>query len=156
MSQTHGCSPFDLSFKAGEAALATSTAEYLTVYLSGDNEVKVINTTTNYSKAIGVVQAGGQANALNGAVTVRTFGPSKAKFSGANTVTAAGLLVGCDVATTTAHGHLQLQTLNVTDATAGSAFIFGRALEASGATGTISEIFINPQFSSAITTTVES
>jgi hypothetical protein len=156
MTQVHSQSPFDFTAIAGTTSVATSTAEYHACYWSAANTVALINTTTNYSKFAGIIQSGGYASANSGSVRLRAFGNSKAVFSGANTVTAAGDYVSFDVATTTAHGRLRVQARTVADATAGVAFIVGQSLEVSGATATVGEIFINPQFSSAITTTVAS
>ena len=155
MTQTHSHSPFDFTAKAGTTSVATSTAEYKACYWSAKNAVALVNTTTNFAKYAGIIQSGGYASALNGSVRLRRMGFSKIVASGANTITAVGDYIGFDVDTTTAWGTARVHAIKAGDTpTVGSAFILGQSLEISGATATVFEGFIQPQFTSAITTTV--
>jgi hypothetical protein len=155
MSSVHSWNA-EISVKAGTTTVATSTAEYLATYWSATNTVALMNTTTNYSKFAGVVQAGGYASASGGSVRISPFGYSKVKFSGANTATAIGDYVSFDTDTTTSWGTLRVQARTVSDLTSGSAYILGQIQGISAGTGTVSQVFINPSFSQAITTTVTS
>lgn len=145
----------DLSLKAGTTTIATGTGQFLGVYLSSDNTVSPINTTTNLSKYLGVTQ--GYANKVNGAIRVRVNGATKVTMQGTGTATVAGdylTLLGAN--TTTAHGKFTRQARTQADATAGSVFLAGMVLATSGPTNTISEMVMHPSFSSALTTTVGS
>jgi hypothetical protein len=95
----------DASFKAGTGC-NTSTAIYKAVYLSGDNQVAILNTLTNFGKFIGILQD--YAQTTGAAVPVRLAGPSKAVLKGASIT--AGDLVGIAVGTTTALGHVMPST----------------------------------------------
>lgn len=140
----------DASFKAG-AGVNTTTAIYKAVYLSGENEVAILNTTTNLAKFIGILQD--YANTTGAAVPVRLAGPSKAILKGASIT--AGDFVSIAVGTTTALGHLALTTRTVADPTAGAALIVGRVIQgAQAGTNSVFELVINPSFSTAVTTTV--
>lgn len=141
---------YDASFKAGTGC-NTSTAIYKAVYISGDNEVAICNTTTNFSKFVGILQD--YANTTGASVNVRLAGPSKAILKGASIT--AGNLVAIAVGTATALGHVMPSTGKIADTTAGSALIVGKCLQGSqGGTGTVCEVLIAPYQISALTTTI--
>ena len=139
----------DASFIAGTGC-NTSTAIYKAVYLSGDNQVAILNTTTNFGKFIGILQD--YAQTTGAAVPVRLQGCSKAVLKGASIT--AGDLVGIAVGTATALGHVMPSTGDIADVTAGACLIVGQCLFGSQAgTGTICEVMIQPSFKSALTST---
>jgi hypothetical protein len=139
----------DASFKAG-TGVNTTTAIYKAVYLSDDNTVSILNTTTNLGKFIGILQD--YANTTGASVPVRLAGPSKAVLKGASIT--AGDLVGIAVGTSTALGHVMPSTGDIADPTAGACLIIGDCLMGSqGGTGTICEINIQKSFKSAVTST---
>lgn len=139
----------DASFKAGTGC-NTSTAIYKAVYLSGNNEVAILDTTTNFSKFIGILQD--YANTTENSVPVRLAAPTKAILKGASIT--AGNLVGIAVGTATAKGHVMASTGKIADATAGSALIIGTCIQGSPGTNSVCEIIINPYQISALTTTI--
>ena len=139
----------DASIKAGTGC-NTTTAIYKAVYLSGDNEVAILNTSTNLGKFIGILQ--GYANTTGASVPVRLAGPSKAILKGASIT--AGDLVGIAIGTSTALGHVMPSTGDIADPTAGACLILGDCIVGSqGGTGTVCEINIQKSFKSAVTST---
>ena len=147
MASVHGFP--DPSFKAGTGC-NTSTAIYKAVYMSGDNEVAILNTSTNLGKFIGILQD--YANTTGSAVPVRLAGPSKAILKGASIT--AGDLVGIALATSTALGHVMPSTGDIADATAGACLIVGDCLFGSQeGTESVCEINIQKSFKSAVTST---
>ena len=119
--------------------------------MSGDNEVAILNTTTNFGKFIGILQD--YAQTTGAAVPVRFAGPTKAILKGASIT--AGNLVAIAVGTSTALGHVFPSTGKIADATAGSALIVGKCIVGSQAgTGTVCEVLLNPYQISALTTTI--
>ena len=140
----------DPSFKAG-TGVNTTTAIYKAVYLSGDNEVAICNTTTNFAKFIGILQD--YAQTTGAVVPVRIAGCTKAILKGASIT--AGDWVSIAAGTATALGHVAPTTRTVADATAGAALLIGQCvLGSQSGTGTVCEVLLRPSFSTAVTTTV--
>ena len=138
----------DASFKAG-AGVNTTTAIYKAVYLSGDNEVAIYNTTTNAGKFIGILQD--YANSTGEAVPVRLAGPTKAILRAASIT--AGNLVGL----VNNAGEVKVSAGKVANATSGSLLVVGKCIVGSqGGTNTVCEINLQPMLTSGITTTVSS
>ena len=152
MPSVHGYP--DASFKAGTSTMATSTTQYKAVYLSGDNEVSIVNTTTNYANFIGIAQ--NYPSAAGGSIAVRMAGPSKAILGSASITAAATVKLLQD--TSTNYGNVTTGDVKMGDTpTAGVSVLIGKCLVGSqGGTGTVVEINIDPVISSAITTTVAS
>jgi len=152
MPSVHGYP--DGSFKAATSTMATSTTQYKALYLSGDNEVNIINTTTVYGSFIGIAQ--NYPSAAGGSIAVRTAGPTKALLATASIT--AGVVAKLDVQTTTTQGYITEGTVKMGDTpTDGVALVLGTCIVGSQAgTSSVVEINLNPYFSSAITTTVAS
>ena len=142
----------DITLLADTTTVCTSTGQYLAVFLSGNYSVAPIATITNFAQFLGITQ--NYATAVGDPIRVRVQGVSKCLFSGANTITSAGLWAQPDVATTTAWGQFILQDRVQADATAGAVFLAGQILAISSASGTVGEILIRPSFSTALTSTV--
>ena len=149
MPSVHGFQ--DASFKAG-TGVNTSTAIYKAVYISGDNEVAICNTVTNFATFIGILQD--YANTTGSAVPVRLAGPTKAILKGASIT--AGNLVTVACGTSTALGHVAPHAVKSGDEpTEGAFLIAGKCLVGSQVgTGSVCEILLQPQLHTQITTTV--
>lgn len=141
----------DPSFKAG-TGVNTTTAIYKAVYLSGDNEVAICNTTTNFAKFVGILQE--YANTTGAAVPVRVAGCTKAILKGASIT--AGDFVAVAAGTSTALGHVAPRSIKAgADLTSGAAYLIGKCvLGSQGGTGTVCEVLLQPMITNAITTTV--
>jgi len=139
------------SFKAGTGC-NTSTAIYKAVYLSGDNEVAICNTITNYGAFIGVTQD--YVDATGQDIPVAIGGATKAILKGASIT--AGNLVGIAVGTSTALGHVAPHAVKSGDTpTAGAMFILGKCVVGSqGGTDTVCEVLLNPYLATVLTTTL--
>lgn len=141
----------DPSFKAG-TGVNTTTAIYKAVYLSGDNEVAIVNTITNFAKFVGILQE--YANTTGAAVPVRVAGCTKAILKGASIT--AGDLVSVAAGTATALGHVAPHAVKSADTPTSGAFLnIGQCVQGSqGGTGTVCEILLRPYLQTQITTTV--
>lgn len=128
MSQAGG---FDKSFKAG-ADLNTTTTQWRPAYINSGSSVNIANTSTLI--AVGVIQNKPKTG-TGSSVWVRSVGFTKLYM---NDTCSAG-----DTIVTGSGGAVRGTGLSITAAT--SRFVIGRAIEASAATGTIIELFLNPQ-----------
>lgn len=143
-----------MSVKAGTTTVCSAGAQYKATYWSGDNEVSLINTITNFSKFAGFLQDYG--NAVGDDVSLITSGRTKAILSGASIT--AGNLVKFDIATTTAWGCVIPGNINNGGTvTEGATMVVGTCIQGSqGGTDTVCEIDVRPFISTNITTTVVS
>lgn len=135
----------DKSFKAG-ADLNTTTSDWRAVYINSSQSVNIVNTTTVATNTVGILQNRPKSG-TGAACHVRLLAPSSKVFL--NDTCSAGdiIIVG---STGAIRGTSLTQTANFTE--------IGKALESSGASGTIIEVMLgNPRkmvASSAATTTV--
>ncbi|MDI6756437.1 MAG: hypothetical protein QME32_00275 [Endomicrobiia bacterium] len=127
MAQAGG---YDKSFKAG-ADLNTTTSDFQPVYVNSAGSVRIANSTTH--KVIGILQNRPKSG-TGAACVVRSVGYSKITVN--DTCTAGDQIV------MGSGGALRGSGLSITAAT--SRYIVGDAIETSGASGTVIEIFLRP------------